>query len=193
MKKITKYFVILLLAAVSINFAQNKDYSKEAGYVDFGDLSSLENGDAVTEVYIEGNLLRMVAKLAENEEPGLAAVINKLKLVKVNSFEVNEDNQDKIRDKMESINKRLEGKEWQRIVRRRASSELAYVYVKTGNADSFEGLVVLALDQPGEAAFVNIVGDIDLETIGKLTQRFSIPALGIINGKGDGGNDKENE
>ena len=41
----------------------------------------------------------------------------------------------------------------------------------------------MAIDGSGEAVFVNIVGDINLETIGKLGAKFDIPALDQINGK----------
>jgi hypothetical protein len=55
----------------------------------------------------------------------------------------------------------------------------------------FTGLVVLALDKPGEAAFVNIVGDINLETIGKLTNRFNIPALDKVDERDEHKKDHE--
>ncbi len=177
MKNLTKYFAIVFFVFVGVTSAQNKDYSKEPGYVDFGDMSSFETGEGVTEVYLEENLLKMVGKIAKESEPDVMELLNGLKLIKVNSFEVNDGNEAKLLKRMEDINNKLEGKSWQRIVRRKAKGEAAYVYVRTGDSDKFTGLVVLALDKPGEAAFVNIVGDINLETIGKLTDRFNIPAL----------------
>ena len=180
MKNLTKYFAVVFFVFVGFTSAQNKDYSKEPGYVDFGDLSSFETGEGVTEVYLEENLLKMVGKIAKESEPDVMELLNGLKLIKVNSFEVNDKNEAQLLKRMEEINKKLEGKSWQRIVRRIAKDESAYVYVRTGDSDKFTGLVVLALDKPGEAAFVNIVGDINLETIGKLTNRFNIPALNKV-------------
>ena len=186
MKHLTKIVLVLLFGFVLLNTsAQQKDYSNEPGYVDFGDLSGLDDGEAVTEVFIEENLLKMVAKLAKNEEPQISELINGLKLIKVNTYEITDNNEKMILKKMEDINKKLEGEKWQRIVRRRAKDENAYVYVKADGSDKFIGLVVLAMDRPGEAAFVNIVGDIDLETIGKLTDKFDIPALGKVKEKDD--------
>lgn len=180
MKNLTKYFAVVFFALFSIASAQNKDFSNEPGYVDFGDLSSFETGEGVTEVYLEENLLKMVGKIAKESEPDVMDLLNGLKLIKVNSFEVTDDNEAQLLSRMEEINKKLEGQNWQRIVRRKAKNESAYVYVRTGSSDKFTGLVVLALDNPGEAAFVNIVGDINLETIGKLTNRFNIPALNKV-------------
>ena len=176
--KITKmYFALLFFAMFSVLFAQGKDYSNDPGYVDFGDLTEFESGESVTEVYLDENLLQMVAKIAKENEPEMADLLSGLKLIKVNAYEVSDDNENEILSKMETVDKKLSGKSWQRIVKRRGKGETAYVYVRTGDSDKFTGLVVLAFDKPGEAAFVNIVGDINLETIGKLTKRFNIPAL----------------
>lgn len=191
MKQLTKILAAIIFVAVLTTPAQNKDYTKEPGYVEFGDLSVLEDGQTITEVFIEENLLKMVAKLARHEEPEVADLINGLKLVKVNTYEITDNNEKDILNKMESINKNLEGKDWQRIVRRRSPDENAYVYVKADGSDKFIGLVVLAMDQDGEAAFVNIVGDIDLNTIGRLTDKFDIPALNNVNKKDE--QEKESE
>jgi hypothetical protein len=191
MKHLAKYFAVLFFVLVGFTSAQDKDYSKEPGYVDFGDLTSFETGEGVTEVYLEENLLKMVAKIAKESEPDVNELLNGLKLIKVNSFEVNDKNEAQLLSRMQEIDKQLSGKSWQRIVKRKAKDEAAYVYVRTGNADKFTGLVVLALDKPGEAAFVNIVGDINLETIGKLTNRFNIPALNKVNDNDDKKMDKK--
>ncbi len=48
------------------------------------------------------------------------------------------------------------------------------------------GLAVTTLEADGEAAFVNIVGTIELATIGKLGNKFNIPHLeGVGNHNGD--------
>lgn len=181
MKNLTKYFAMVFFAAISMVYAQNKDFTNEPGYVDFGDLTQFETGEGVTEVYLEENLLKMVSKITNESEPDVTELLKGLKLIKVNSFEVSDNNEAALLKRMEDIDKKLNGKSWQRIVKRKAKDETAYVYVRTGNSDKFTGLVVLALDKPGEAAFVNIVGEINLETIGKLTNRFDIPALGKVN------------
>lgn len=177
MKTTKMYLTVLFFAMFSVLFAQSKDYTNEPGYVEFGDLTEFETGESVTEVYLDGNLLKMVAKIAQENEPEMAELLNGLKLIKVNAYEITDENESELLKKMEAIDKKITGESWQRIVRRKAKDETAYVYVRTGNSDKFTGLVVLALDKPGEAAFVNIVGDINLETIGRLTDRFNIPAL----------------
>lgn len=42
------------------------------------------------------------------------------------------------------------------------------------------GLVVTSVGDDDEAAFVNIVGTIDLATLGRLGKQFNIPQLGDV-------------
>ena len=64
---------------------------------------------------------------------------------------------------------------------------MANVYVKSGTADDFVGLVIVAMDKEGKATLVNIVGKIDLETIGKLSDQFNFPDVNKMKEKGKGG------
>ena len=54
---------------------------------------------------------------------------------------------------------------------------MANVYVKNGSADDFVGLVIVGMDKNGKATLVNIVGKIDLATIGKLSEQFDFPNI----------------
>ena len=181
MKSIIKISVILLLFTSLIS-AQKKDYSDEPGYVNFGNLTNFETEDMVTEVILEDHLLKMVAKITKNEDADLSSLIDGLKLIKVNAFEVNSKNENELVDRVQKVDDDLMGEGWDRIVKSRSKEESAYVYIKTDMSDNIYGLVVMAVDKGGEAVFVNIVGDINLETIGKLGSKFDIPALDKING-----------
>ena len=59
----------------------------------------------------------------------------------------------------------------------RGEDEAANVYIKLNSKKQIIGLVVTSLESGGDAAFVNIVGTIDLATIGKLGKKFNIPHL----------------
>lgn len=183
MKRLINYSLVLLLVLTGLTLAQNKDYSSEAGYLDFGNMSELEDGEMVAEVIIEEHLLKMVSKLTKNEDQELSDLLNGLKLVRVHAFDVTDANTKMISDKMEAINKQLGSQNWDRIVRFRDKDESGNVYIKTDQSDNIVGLVVLAMDKKGEAAFVNIVGKIDLETIGRLSDKFDVPGLEKVNGE----------
>lgn len=179
--KIIYTFIILIITAGTV-FAQKNDYSREPGYVDFGDLSKYENGERVTEVMIESHLLKMVSKLAGKEDPDLKELLGGLKLIKVNAFEATDDNYEALKSLMEKTDKKLISENWDRIVKTRSEDENANVYIKTDKDEIINGLVVIAVERDGDAAFVNIVGKIDLDQIGRLSEKFDIPELDKIKG-----------
>lgn len=183
MKKKLVMMVILMGFLVSTGFAQKNDYSSYKGFIDFGNLEQFETGEEVTEVLIEEHLIRMVAKLATNEEPELSSVLDGIKLIKVHSFEISKENEGKLSNKVKEIDKTLMNEGWDRIVRTKSKEETVNVYILTNNEEKIEGLVVASFEKDGDATFVNIVGDINLETIGELSNKFDIPSIGGIHEK----------
>ena len=177
--KYGKFLVIFIILFTFSAFAQN-EYSKEPGYFNFGDLSMFEQGDGVTEVFLESNILQLVATVTEDEEPELSAMLNGLQLVKVNVFEVSDKNENGLRNKIDDLDKKLVSQKWDRIVRTKGGEEVVNVYIKTSGKKDIEGLVVTTLDKSGEAVFVNIVGIIDLKKIVKFGAKFDIPTLDKI-------------
>lgn len=185
MKKKLGMMVILMGFLVSTGFAQKNDYSSYKGFIDFGNLEQFETGEEVTEVLIEEHLIRMVAKLATKEEPELSSVLDGIKLIKVHSFEISKENTEKLSNKVKEIDKTLMNEGWDRIVRTKSKEETVNVYILTNNEEKIEGLVVASFEKDGDATFVNIVGDINLETIGELSNKFDIPSIGGIHEKKD--------
>ena len=185
MKNLINFLAILLIISSTTLLAQDDNkYVNEPGYVNFGDMSMFNEDDMTTEIVIEEKLLRMVAKFTDkDEDPELSNLLNGLKLIKVNTFEVNPENQKQIKQRIISIDKELKRKKWDRIVRTKSKGNITNVYVKTIGDDDFVGLTVVTLDDEGEATFVNIVGRIDLETINKLGDKFDIPGLDNIKKK----------
>jgi len=179
MKTLINLVAILLFISAANLFAQETDYSKYAGFANFGDLEALEDGEMVTEILIEEKLLRMVAKFTNDDEE-LSDLIGGLKLIKVNTFEVTPSNSEGLINRAKSIDKDLIAKKWDRIVKTKSKGEVANVYIKTAGDDEFVGITVVSIDEGGEAAFVNIVGSINMDTLGKLGQKFDIPGLDDI-------------
>ena len=185
MKKKLLLMSVILGLSFSTGFAQKNDYSNYKGFIDFGNLEQFETGEEVTEVLIEEHLIRMVAKLATNEEPELSSVLDGIKLIKVHTFEVSEKNSSELSSKVKEIDKTLINDGWDRIVRTKSKHEVTNVYILTNNEEKIEGLVVAGFENDGDATFVNIVGDINLETIGELSSKFDIPSIGSIHEKKD--------
>jgi len=178
MKKL--FLIPLFLFLITMNLtAQTGDVTKEPGYVDFGDLSLFEDGGKVTEIILDEDLLSALASISSEEDPNIMAILNGLKIVKANVYEITDDNETALQDKIEKIDAKLINDNWKRIVKTRSDDEIANIYIKQNSDKKIIGLVVTSFnkEEKNEAAFVNIVGTIDLATIGKLGKKFNIPTL----------------
>lgn len=193
MKTLTKLFALLIILSASglTLHAQQKDYSGEPGYINFGDLTAFQTGEQVTEVILEDEMLKAVAGFSQ-EDPELKNLIDGLKLVKVNSFEITQINEKKIQSKIKSIDSELTNKKWSRIVKSTGSNQTANVYIKTNSSGEIIGLVATSLNK-NHCAFVNIVGKIDLAAISKL-EKFGMPNFNGMkhSRKGDGAKKETN-
>ena len=174
--------IIAALTILSINIlAQSSDVTKEPGYVDFGDFSEFKNSTKVTEVILDEDLLSVLATMSDVDDPNIMAILDGIKLVKANVYEISDANKDLLKDRINEIDSKLSNTKWKRIVKTRSDEELANVYIKLNNDKKIIGLAVTNFEKDGEAAFVNIVGNIDLSTIGKLGKKFRIPHLEGVN------------
>jgi hypothetical protein len=180
MKRLMGCFAVLLLSAVTL-FAQKEDYSKNPGYLDFGSLASFASGDKGQEVIVEQGLFKMLAKMAGEENKEIAQQLSALKLVRFNSFDVEAGNVNAIENKIASIDKDLLGKNWDRIVRTKSVNEYMNIYIKTAGTEKFLGVVLTSINsKTKKASFINVVGDIDPELIGKLAKDLNIPELAKV-------------
>ena len=171
-----KLLILLLIGFSVTGFAQQQgDYSKEPGYFDFGELLSLKSGDTITEVYLEEPLLKMVAQMGDAKQEGIGKALDGLKLVKVNEFMVDKSNIEKVDDVFASVDKNLQAKKWNRIIKTKHNDSVANVFVRNNGNKGFDGLVITSIDKKGKVTLVNIVGNIDLATIGKLSHQFHFP------------------
>lgn len=182
MKNIIKIFLVITVLFSITSFAQEKeDYSKEPGYVDFGNLSPFLKGDKVTEINVESYLLKMVSNLTKKDDPELSKMLGGLKLIKVYSFDVNAKDSKDLNTKIDQIDNSLSNKNWDRIVKVKSPQENTNVYIKTTpDQKEIVGLVVTALEKNGKSSFINIVGNIDMDALGRLGEKFDIPALDSI-------------
>lgn len=172
---------LIVFAFASNNIAQSGDVTKEPGYVDFGDFTDLENSEGITEVILDQEILSALAEISDDGDPNIMAVLNGLKLVKANVYQIGDNNSTALTEKINKLDSKLTSDKWKRIVKTRSEDELANVYIKQNGNGKIIGLVVTTFDPSGEAAFVNIVGEIDLKTIGKLGGKLNIPHLDDIN------------
>ena len=152
------------------------DYSKEPGYVDFESLGLFDEEDAIVEIYLHDALLGMVSSMSKTADPELSDMLSKLKLVRVQKFEMSDAKGTDVETKVSGLASKLEKGGWMRAVRVREADENVYVYFKMGET-LLQGITVMAIDTDQKATFVNIVGEIDPEQIGRLGKKFDIDEL----------------
>ncbi|MFA8343403.1 MAG: DUF4252 domain-containing protein [Rhodothermaceae bacterium] len=177
MKNLIKLFLMLIIAAPTLIFAQKKDYSNEPGYVDFTKFENFIQSDETTEVIVENKLLRMVGRIVKNKDPELKDLLDNLKLVKAISFETVDKSFSDLYGNVQKIADKLDGMGWDRIVKSKSKERITFVYIKTKGDEDVLGLAVMNVEKDGESSFVNVVGKINLDAIGRLGDKFNIPAL----------------
>jgi hypothetical protein len=182
--RILKYVFAAVVFFSVMLCAQDDPIKNEPGYFDFGDFKSISKTDEGTEVNIQEHLIKMVAKMSEEKDKQLAEMLNGIKLIKVNTFPVTNKNRNLITKKIESVQSALSRNNWDNIVRIKQKGENINVSLKTDKNRKITGLVVAGIADKEQAVFVNIVGNIDLETLGKLGDNFNIPSLHGFNKKG---------
>ena len=153
-----------------------EDYSKHAGYVDFASMGLFGEEEAVVEIYLHDALLSMVASMSKNADPELSDMLGKLKLVRVQKFRLADTKLSAVESKVSDLAGKLEKGGWVCAVRVREENDNVYVYFKMGEK-LLSGITVMAVENAETATFVNIVGDIDPEQIGRLGKKFDIDEL----------------
>jgi len=184
--------VLIMLMAVTALADPREDYEKMAGYVDFAELGLTDRVEPKVEVLLQGPLLKICRATLENEEPGLASALDEIKLIRVNVFDVDDLDSKALSKNTKALSDALEKKGWEMAVRVRERDEDVYIYLLPGKDDLIEGLVVMAIEHD-DATFVNIVGIIDPEKIGRIGRSIHINGLDMYDFDDYDGDDDEDD
>ncbi len=155
------------------------------GYVDFSLLGEFQDSKESVEVTIKAPLLSIIAKTARKEDPTLSNLLSGLKLIQVYTFSLKGPGGEAIKEQADKITLDLQKKGWERIVRVKEPGEKVEIYIKTVGGE-IAGLVVSAVENKEEVAFVNIVGKINLDSLDKLSSQFNLPGLDSLKAKAVG-------
>ncbi len=168
---------------------------KAPGFVDFGVLGTGgqlgEEGQLTLRVSLYGAMLRMVAELSQSQEPGFADVVSKLQGIFASIYKVPATDQEQVFRLARETAGRLAARGWQTVVELHTQEgETSYIQVRTDGERIF-GLAVMFFEpDDGTAGFINVVGDVSPEEIGRLGRTFHIQALEHLD-TGDAAPEKE--
>ncbi|OGU67921.1 MAG: hypothetical protein A2499_14200 [Stygiobacter sp. RIFOXYC12_FULL_38_8] len=178
MKSIKMIFVLLFAITLTTFAQQKEEYSTDPGYFDYSEFAQFKNVEPVTAIHLEGPLLKAISKMGKSKNEKVSEMIAALKFIKVNQFPVATADLDKTENTISLMDKKLQSQKWDRIIKTKEKGKFASVYVKMGEGDNYAGLFVIARDKEDNLTLVNIVGKIDLETIGSLSEQMHLPGLG---------------
>lgn len=157
--------------------ADDKAFASMPGYVDFAALDKIGE-EAKVEVNLKSPMLGLVAKFAGHDDPELRDMLANLKLVRVRVYDLTPEIEKQFLSAGSETMSRLDKSGWERIVRVREDNERVDIYFKpSAQAEWIEGVLIIALDD--EAAFVNIVGTIRPEDVGRIGDHFEIHGIDL--------------
>lgn len=153
--------------------------------IDLGALDKLASrAKTSVNVSLDESKLGFASAFLSNDDPNQAAaksIVSGLKGINVRVFEFDQPNSFSMAD-MDGIRSQLRGPGWSKMVEAKDGDELAEVYIFTKGKD-LGGITVIAAEKR-ELAVVNIVGPVDLKTLGSLAGKFGIPKDVVSGGFG---------
>lgn len=167
---------LLMVLATTALQAQD-DITRHPGYFDLRLLTKGIGSDPTVEINLKGFLLRMAAAATRINDPDLADIMKTLELVWVEKYALPGSAQvQKVREQNRLMSEQLLRKGWQRIVRLRENDEDLHLLARP-NGDKIIGLAAFSIEKGNEAIFVNIIGEMTPEQIGRLGAHYAIHPL----------------
>jgi hypothetical protein len=175
---IRKILIACMTALMALPVMAQEDTLKDyPGYVDFGELSAVF-GEPTVQISVGESLLGLVSSLSASEDPEAAELFNRLNGVRVNVFET-ESMADGAVDLIKDVSSTLSEHGWEAVVTVNSNDEQVRVFMMI-NDNQVEGITVMTVEET-EAVFVNVIGSISPEELGKVMENFDIE----LDGHGD--------
>lgn len=135
----------------------------------------------VTDVTLDGSLLKFAAKFLSNDDPDQAKVkklVAEIKGIYVKTYEFENEGEYTESD-LASIRSQLRSPGWSRIVgvHSKKDHDNAEIYLRSGGTEP--GGLAIVCTNPKELVVVNIVGKIDLEELSELGGNLGVPKLDL--------------
>lgn len=169
---------LLVLSLVGPAQAQDQnDLSSNPGYIDMNEVETWFNARPKIEVNLQGTLLDLIAGSASESESEFSSMVSQLKAIQVRGYPMSGASLDEIQQQLTDFSDRLEQQGWERVVYINDEQEMVNIYVRP-DGDSIAGLTVLVTDsKDDESMFINIVGSISPDQIGKIGRGLNIEEL----------------
>ena len=168
---IRKILTACITALMALPVMAQEDSLKDfPGYVDFGELGAVF-GEPSVQISVGESLLGLVGSLSASEDPEAAELFNRLNGVRVNVFETESMAEGAV-DLVKEVSARLSERGWESVVTVNSDDEQVRIFMMI-NGGQVEGITVMAVEET-EAVFVNVIGSINPEELGKVMENFDI-------------------
>ncbi|MCG8463097.1 MAG: DUF4252 domain-containing protein [Holophagales bacterium] len=153
------------------------------GYFDLDRLELFSRDELQVHISVKGPLLRLVAGATADDEPELAAMLQKLSGVEVRVYSTGERKREKVRGILDRLAGTLSHEGWQTAITVRVERDHGYAFLRYADDGDPQGLplglAAMYLTDDNQAVFVNIVGQLDTATISRLARRFELDLLTV--------------
>lgn len=167
---------LVMLMATGAAWAQD-DLESDPGYVNLDQFEGWFDEEPSIIVNIKGALLKLVAEASRYEDPDLADLLRKLKAVQVRGYKLGWADFKGVEQRANDFAKSLQAKGWDTVLRVRDDDEHVHVHVRV-NDGVIAGMMVMVVSlDDDETYFLNIVGEINPEQIGRIGRKFDIEPL----------------
>jgi hypothetical protein len=164
MRKISVLIGAMLVALAGFGGAQA---FAQSGHYPVEEMGIFAEGDLEVDVDLSGAMLRVAAGAMENRDEGLAELVANLERVRVQVGAPSGVGASTVAQKMADAQAALGGAGWQKILSVEEGNEQVYLYALE-SAGNIAGLTAFVNEGGEEVVVVNIVGDINPETLGRL-------------------------
>ena len=161
------------------------------------DLSFLKGLEAkakqTTDINLGPEQIQLMMGFSGEGSKELLGLGKSIELVQVRSFEFDGEGMYSLED-MEALRQKLKSSDFVSIISVKERKGFTEIAMRKG-PKGMRGFVILSVE-PKEVTVVNIVGDIDMNSLSKLTGKFGIPNIQMGpsgKGKSSGKNEKDDE
>jgi hypothetical protein len=173
-------FVLCLGSAKQCWAQEDESCKSHPGFFDLSSVPELGETESTVEIFFTPGLAKLLGAMEDGDRAS-ENLFSALKLIKVYTFDTRTNDRARLSQKIEELSKKLLAGKWERFLRAQEKAGRTEIFTKT-EGRKIQGVVILSIDRK-EAAFVNIVGTMDFESMGKLSKKFDIPPLDSLKSK----------
>lgn len=173
----------LIIGGLAYTPAQSQDrttvsapLSDSPGYVDLSSVGDWFDGEASTQVDIQGPLVNLVAESSKSNNTAFSRIMGDVTAIQVRGYPTPASATDHVAKQTRAFTAALEKDGWRRVVYVRDQGDEVSVYIQERDG-TIAGLTMLSMQPGDESVFVNIVGSLSPDQIGQLGQGLNLSSL----------------